>query len=244
MYAHSGVSSSIGISQSEIQAIANGQRPSSLKPPEASAYDVATALLDGGVLPDTLNNNALGLFGQRCVHDLSIWSACNCLVSVTLNGFNVPIPPGGSIPAPPKHESVYQTISPFTEKVEKVFPEMTDGEVWAALDKAQHAYENEWGRRPVDERAAIVGKAGTILRKKAEEYSPLMTREMGKQIDQARYEVNLSADILEYYATHAEKFLAPVTVPESSRSVSHRTHQRAPRHRALELPLLPAHPCR
>ena len=36
-----------------------------------------------------------------------------------------------------------------------------------------------------------------------------MTLEMGKLIDQARGEVVLSADIFDYYAKHAERFLAP-----------------------------------
>ena len=37
-----------------------------------------------------------------------------------------------------------------------------------------------------------------------------MTLEMGKRINEARGEVEFSADILAYYAKNAERFLAPV----------------------------------
>jgi succinate-semialdehyde dehydrogenase/glutarate-semialdehyde dehydrogenase len=43
-----------------------------------------------------------------------------------------------------------------------------------------------------------------------ETFAQLATLEMGKRIDEARGEVNFSADILAYYAKNAERFLAPV----------------------------------
>jgi len=39
---------------------------------------------------------------------------------------------------------------------------------------------------------------------------------MGKRIDEARGEVALSADILDYYAKNAERFLAPQHLKPSS----------------------------
>jgi succinate-semialdehyde dehydrogenase/glutarate-semialdehyde dehydrogenase len=43
-----------------------------------------------------------------------------------------------------------------------------------------------------------------------------MTLEMGKRIDEARGEVALSADIIDYYAKNAERFLAPQKLEPSS----------------------------
>jgi len=83
--------------------------------------------------------------------------------------------------------SVYQTLSPTTEKVLKVYPEATDEEVKKALDVAHDTYKNDWRQRSVADRAAIVAKAASILRKKQEDLAQLMTLEMGKLIPQARY---------------------------------------------------------
>lgn len=110
--------------------------------------------------------------------------------------------------------SEYQTINPTTGKVEKVFPETTDEEVSAALDKAQHVYETDWRHRSIADRAAIVAKAAALLRQKSEELSQLMTHEMGKLIQQSRLEVALVADIMDYYAKNGEKFLATKEIKE------------------------------
>src|SRR5260221_1267439 len=47
------------------------------------------------------------------------------------------------------------------------------------------------------------------MRKKRSDFARLLTLEMGKLLQEAGGEVDLSADILDYYADNAEKFLAP-----------------------------------
>ncbi len=47
------------------------------------------------------------------------------------------------------------------------------------------------------------------MRARIDEFARPVTLEMGKLIDQARGEVVLSADIIDYYAKNAERFLAP-----------------------------------
>lgn len=113
----------------------------------------------------------------------------------------------------------FRSINPATGELIQSFPELTDKEVFEALAEADNRYRNDWKLRPVTERAKIVGRAAEILREKAEEYAQYATLEMGKLIDEARYEVGISADILAYYATHAEKFLAPKPLPEAPGSV-------------------------
>jgi acyl-CoA reductase-like NAD-dependent aldehyde dehydrogenase len=53
-----------------------------------------------------------------------------------------------------------------------------------------------------------------------------MTLEMGKLIAQARGEVVLSADIFDYYAKNAERFLAPrrETMPQQPDPTIHGIH--------------------
>ena len=102
----------------------------------------------------------------------------------------------------------YQTINPYDGKLVKSYDEQSDKQLEAAVAVAAGVYP-DWTARTFAERAAIVNKAATLFRAKREEFARLLTLEMGKLIAEARGEVDLSADILAYYARHAEAFLAP-----------------------------------
>lgn len=113
----------------------------------------------------------------------------------------------------------YQTYNPATGEVLKQFPEATDAQVQQALATAHTTFQNNWRFKSVSDRARIVSRAAALLREKVDELAGYVTLEMGKLIDQSRYEVELSADILEYYARHAEQFLKDQTVPETPNAV-------------------------
>ncbi|QMV19899.1 aldehyde dehydrogenase family protein [Granulicella sp. 5B5] len=103
----------------------------------------------------------------------------------------------------------YQTINPYTEEFVKAFPEHTDEQLEAVLAQARETFQNAWSLRPLAERKAIVKKAASIMREKRDEFAKPITLEMGKLFREAQGEVDLSADILDYYADNAEKFLVP-----------------------------------
>ncbi|HUO73920.1 MAG TPA: NAD-dependent succinate-semialdehyde dehydrogenase [Solirubrobacteraceae bacterium] len=103
----------------------------------------------------------------------------------------------------------YQTINPFTEELIKTFPEHTDAELEKIIQTAHSTYEDDWSLRSLAERKAVLTRAASILRDKMDDFAELVTLEMGKLFREARAEVELSADILDYYAHEAEKFLAP-----------------------------------
>jgi succinate-semialdehyde dehydrogenase / glutarate-semialdehyde dehydrogenase len=104
---------------------------------------------------------------------------------------------------------MYETINPFTEELIESFGGHTNAELESVIAKAQETYENDWKLRSPAERKAIVKKAASILREKRDDFAKLATLEMGKLFREAQAEVDLSADILDYYADHAKKFLAP-----------------------------------
>ncbi|MGW1297216.1 NAD-dependent succinate-semialdehyde dehydrogenase [Streptomyces sp. NPDC002533] len=108
---------------------------------------------------------------------------------------------------------VFQTINPATGEFVKEFPLQSNEEVFAALDTADRLYREDWKFRPVAERARIVARAAEILREKHDEYRDLLTLEMGKVTRFGDFEVDLVADILDYYAQHAEEFLAEQELP-------------------------------
>jgi len=59
---------------------------------EVVAYDVASALVSGRVLPELVYRQAMATFGKDGVAELIYLIGLYCLVSVTLNGFDVPVP--------------------------------------------------------------------------------------------------------------------------------------------------------
>lgn len=115
----------------------------------------------------------------------------------------------------------YQTINPVTEELLKTYADISDQDLEATITNAQHTFETDWRYRPVAERARIVSSAAAILRSKREEYAHYLTLEMGKLISEAYAEINLSADILDYYAKKAENYLKPRILSETRNAELH-----------------------
>jgi succinate-semialdehyde dehydrogenase/glutarate-semialdehyde dehydrogenase len=109
----------------------------------------------------------------------------------------------------------YQSVNPYDGKILKTFEELTDKQLETALATAATCFES-WRHTTFAERAAVVAKASSIMRARIDEFARPVTLEMGKLIDQARGEVMLSADIIDYYAKNAERFLAPEHLKPSS----------------------------
>ena len=103
----------------------------------------------------------------------------------------------------------YQTINPNDEVLIKSFPEHSDEQMEEIIARAESTYKNDWSRKTLAERKTILKKAASILREKRDEFAKPITFEMGKLFREARGEVDLSADILDYYADNAEAFLTP-----------------------------------
>jgi succinate-semialdehyde dehydrogenase/glutarate-semialdehyde dehydrogenase len=102
----------------------------------------------------------------------------------------------------------YQSLNPYNGEVLKKFEEISDEQLEGALRTASQCFAS-WKNTPFTERAAVLRKASTILRSRAEEFARTATLEMGKLIKESRAEVQLTADIIDYFADNAESFLAP-----------------------------------
>ena len=75
LYAHAATAEREGMAPGKVAALAAGQRPVDLTPDEVVAYDVASALLTGGVLPGAVYKAARDRFGQGGLNELSSGSA-------------------------------------------------------------------------------------------------------------------------------------------------------------------------
>jgi succinate-semialdehyde dehydrogenase/glutarate-semialdehyde dehydrogenase len=102
----------------------------------------------------------------------------------------------------------YQSINPYDGTSHNTYPELSTRDLDSALDTAASCFEM-WRKKTFAERTAVGLKVATLMRSRIDELARPVTLEMGKLLAQAKAEVTLSADIVEYYAKNAERFLAP-----------------------------------
>jgi succinate-semialdehyde dehydrogenase / glutarate-semialdehyde dehydrogenase len=102
----------------------------------------------------------------------------------------------------------YQSINPFDGTSHGKYPELSVKDLDSAVGTAAACYER-WKKTTYAERAAVLLKVAALMRANVDALARPVTLEMGKLFAEAKGEVALSADIVEYYAQHGERFLAP-----------------------------------
>lgn len=100
-----------------------------------------------------------------------------------------------------------QTVNPATNKVVQSFEEMTDSAVDKAITEAVSTFDH-WKKTSYQYRSDLLHKVANLMREKKAALAELITLEMGKLLVQAVGEIELSADIFDYYAENGETFLA------------------------------------
>ncbi|HKI93925.1 MAG TPA: NAD-dependent succinate-semialdehyde dehydrogenase [Gemmatimonadales bacterium] len=112
-----------------------------------------------------------------------------------------------------------RTINPATGDLFEEYPSHTDREVDEIVRRAEAAF-GSWRRLSFADRAQPMRRAADILRQRKQEIGELMAREMGKPVTQGIAEAEKCAWVCEYYADHAEEFLASQAV-ETDASTSY-----------------------
>jgi succinate-semialdehyde dehydrogenase/glutarate-semialdehyde dehydrogenase len=100
-----------------------------------------------------------------------------------------------------------QSINPATGEVLETYPAASPAEIERILATA-HAAFLEWRAVPFVARSERMREAARVLRAGKAEHARTMALEMGKPIVQGEAEVDKCAWACEYYADHAEAFLA------------------------------------
>jgi succinate-semialdehyde dehydrogenase len=98
----------------------------------------------------------------------------------------------------------WKVINPATEEVIAEVPFGDAADAYVAIEAAHNAW-NAWAGATAYERAAILLKTAYLIRERIEELAPIMTRECGKPLAEARAEWNASADIFEWYAEEGKR---------------------------------------
>ncbi|PZT60823.1 succinate-semialdehyde dehydrogenase [Escherichia coli] len=111
------------------------------------------------------------------------------------------------------------SINPATGEQLSVLP-------WAGADDIENALQlaaagfRDWRETNIDYRAEKLRDIGKALRVRSEEMAQMITREMGKPINQARAEVAKSANLCDWYAEHGPTMLkAEPTLVENQQAV-------------------------
>jgi len=107
-------------------------------------------------------------------------------------------------------------INPATGEVVATVAKGGKEDTQVAIDAAQAAFPS-WSRLTAKERSAYLRKTADILRSRTEEIAQLITREMGKPLAEARGEIGLALDYLDWYAEEAKRIYGD-TIPASTPS--------------------------
>jgi succinate-semialdehyde dehydrogenase/glutarate-semialdehyde dehydrogenase len=131
-----------------------------------------------------------------------------------------------------------QAINPTTSEVLNTYEEMGHATVNDIVSKTQEAFLG-WRRTSFSDRAGLMRKAAEILRADTGEYARLMAQEMGKPVRDGIAEAQKCALGCDFYAEHAESFLARESVSIEARksfvTFNPRSHTRR---NAVELSVL------
>ena len=101
-----------------------------------------------------------------------------------------------------------QSKNPTTGEIVATFEELTPEALETKLSLAHEAFQS-WKKTTFIERGALMKKLGAYLREYKTELGALETLEMGKVKRHAEASVVKCADLCDFYADNAEKFLAP-----------------------------------
>jgi succinate-semialdehyde dehydrogenase/glutarate-semialdehyde dehydrogenase len=100
-----------------------------------------------------------------------------------------------------------QSINPATGAVIATYQETSQAEISDTLERTQRAFL-DWRKSSFRERGELMRSAARLLRERARDYARLMAEEMGKPMSDGVAEAQKCALGCEYYAEHAERFLA------------------------------------
>ena len=99
-----------------------------------------------------------------------------------------------------------ETVNPYTGKVEHRQALLTASEVDTVLAASQRAFP-AWAALPLDQRGALLRKAGEQLRARRDDIQRVMTAEMGKLRREALAEIEKCTGACDYYAEYAAHYL-------------------------------------
>jgi len=99
------------------------------------------------------------------------------------------------------------SINPATNRTIETFESLTEDETLDRVTRAHDAYRS-WRKTRFEQRKRVILTFASQLRERRDEFARLITLDMGKRISESKKEIEFCAEIAEFYANGAQKFLA------------------------------------
>jgi hypothetical protein len=115
---------------------------------------------------------------------------------------------------------LFQAVDPVTGEKGRRYDGQTVEEALAIAGDVRSVWQGWRGTR-FAERSRLMRAAAEVLRRRKDEFAELMTSEMGKTVTEGRAEIEKCAFNCDWFAEHAEGFLArePVDMGEDGKPV-------------------------
>lgn len=103
-------------------------------------------------------------------------------------------------------DSLVCTIDPASKEIIKTYTPLQDREIFSCLKRGQKFFE-KWRGEPFSKTASLLGKLSDCLIRNRHSFAKLITKEMGKPLNQSEAEIEKCALLCRYYQEKGEGFL-------------------------------------
>ncbi len=111
-----------------------------------------------------------------------------------------------------REAGVIESLDPATGELVGTVPDMDEGQVRQAIQRARAA-SRDWAALPVKDRVRHLEAVGDVMLDRLDDLVELICAETGKTRTEAVFsEVTVTAELIKHYAKRAPKLLAPQTV--------------------------------
>ena len=107
--------------------------------------------------------------------------------------------------------AVHRVVNPATGDTLGELPLATAQDLDRALDTAARGYRL-WRARPAHDRGRVLAGASQLLRQRIDQIAAVATMEQGKPLVEAKAEVNMAANLFEFYAAEVHRLYGRVLV--------------------------------
>ena len=107
-----------------------------------------------------------------------------------------------------KNSPFIQTIDPASEEIIKVYSPLTDKALALRLQVSQNFW-NKWKKEPFSKKSPLLGRLSSHLLENKKSFAKLITKEMGKPLNQSLAEIEKCALLCRYYQKQGKNFLSP-----------------------------------
>lgn len=107
--------------------------------------------------------------------------------------------------------SKYQSINPYNNQEFASYDNPTQQQIDEAINLSYNLYQ-KWRYEKPEERAQVLHAVAQELRQEKDEMAKIMTLEMGKVLRESEEEVDLCANICDFYAKNGAKLLQPEAI--------------------------------